>query len=408
MNDITPLVEAYIRSFNEILKRESYKWKAVRHFQNVFSNSILPLAETLREALKHADNLLASNNYYPAKMMELFAMEKPEETLKALNILFDENVLLIPRVNDFLQQIEYVFKSMKNEGFRDWKDRINVQSFQDTHSASVYLTLKDPSKNYIYKWTVFSTAAEKVGYTINAKDKVDKLLEFYSFCDEIKKELLKQKGFIEQYEEILNSLNYVDPQYNLLTQDFVYAIARYLNADTYRKKDKKKPLALHVKSLASKDFFTEEPTIEGHFRGKKGINYIERDEQNRNLGILGEIWAVNFERERLLDKGISFDVRHASLLDGDGLGYDILSVEDDGITPRYIEVKTTMGGAYQPFFFSINEQNRSIQNSSNYYLYRVCNFKSAVSQADVIIIQGALTELQATPVTFKAELKLMN
>lgn len=405
MNNINSLVKAYIRQFDSFFKLESYKWSAVKHFQHVYFNSKLSLVETLKDALKPSDNLLASNNYYPARMIEFFAQDKPSETKEALNILFDESEDLVIRVSAFIDNMENTFHTMKNEGYRDWKYRTNVQSFQDTHAASVYLTLHNPSSNYIYKWSIFKAAAEIMGYSIESKNKIEKLSEFYSFCDKIKKVLLTEKLFISDYETLLMNNGFSDPNYNLLTQDFVYAVARYLNADSYRKKDKKKSLARHTRDIESKDFFPFEPKIEDYFKGKKGVDYTKIDEQNRDLGKAGEIWAVNYEKERLREKEINFEVRHASLLDGDGLGYDILSVEDDGITPRYIEVKTTTGGAYQPFFFSVNELKRSIQEDSHYYLYRICNFKSAVNQADVVIVKGSLAELDALPVSYKAEIK---
>ena len=103
--------------------------------------------------------------------------------------------------------------------------------------------------------------------------------------------------------------------------------------------------------------------------------------------------------------GIKHDVRHASVLDGDGLGYDVLSVEEDGKTPRYIEVKTTTGSVDRPLFFSRRELERSIKDADHFYLYRVCNFKAANKQADVVIIRGSLADLNAIPVTFEISIK---
>ena len=400
MYNFSPVIQAYIRQFDDFFELESYKWKAVKHFQNTYFNSKLPMAESMKQSLKYADNLLASNNYFPARMMEFFALDKEQRTRQALATLFDESQSLVIRVASFLDETEQIFQTMKKEGYRDWKDRNNVQSFQDAHAASVYLTLHNPANNYIYKWSIFKTAAEKLGYTIESKNKVEKLAEFYTFCDSIKEELLKEEGFIEKYQSLLNTLGFSDPNYNMLTQDFVYAVARYLNADAYRKKDKKNSLARRAIPLESEEFSSKEQTIEKEFKGKKNIDYAKQDAKNRNLGRQGEIWAINFEKERLKDLGVTFEVRDAALLDGDGLGYDILSVEDDGVTPRYIEVKTTTGGAYQPFFFSANELNRSVHDAPYYYLYRVCNFKSSVNQADVIIIHGSLNKLNATPVSY--------
>ena len=83
------------------------------------------------------------------------------------------------------------------------------------------------------------------------------------------------------------------------------------------------------------------------------------------------------------------------------MGYDILSVEDDGVTPRYIEVKTTQGDIMDPFIFSNNELQRSMIEREHYYIYRVYNFKRASRQACLLIIHGGLDDLLYTPLTYK-------
>ena len=82
----------------------------------------------------------------------------------------------------------------------------------------------------------------------------------------------------------------------------------------------------------------------------------------------------------------------------------MLSVEDDGLTPRLIEVKTTTGGSDRPLFFSKKELERSIIDAEHFYLYRVYNFKDVKQPADVIIVEGSLDKLNATPITFEVSI----
>ena len=108
------------------------------------------------------------------------------------------------------------------------------------------------------------------------------------------------------------------------------------------------------------------------------INYLEREQNNRNLGFQGEELAIQYERfllnkagkESLADKieWISKDI-------GDGLGFDILSKNFNG-TDKYIEVKTTKLGKEAPFFFSSNEYKFSIEKKSDYHLYRIFDFRN--------------------------------
>jgi hypothetical protein len=83
----------------------------------------------------------------------------------------------------------------------------------------------------------------------------------------------------------------------------------------------------------------------------------------------------------------------------------VLSVENDGITPRYIEVKTTTGSVDSPFYFTKRELERSIKDADHFYLYRLYNFKYKKNEADVSIIKGSLAELNATPTVYEVSIK---
>ena len=67
---------------------------------------------------------------------------------------------------------------------------------------------------------------------------------------------------------------------------------------------------------------------------------------------------------------------HASVDEGDGLGYDIRSFEHDG-RPRFIEVKTTSFGERTPFFVTANEVRFAREQASQFQLYRLFDFRVA-------------------------------
>ena len=107
-------------------------------------------------------------------------------------------------------------------------------------------------------------------------------------------------------------------------------------------------------------------------------NYLEIEARNCSLGRAGEELALRFERVRLTKIGkarLANDIRHVSVLEGDHLGYDILSFEPDG-GKRLIEVKTTRFGVMTPFFASRNEVSVSTARRSEYQLYRLFNFRA--------------------------------
>lgn len=107
-------------------------------------------------------------------------------------------------------------------------------------------------------------------------------------------------------------------------------------------------------------------------------DYLAREAQNRSLGAAGEMFALQFERWRLIQLGagtLADRVEHVSATRGDGLGYDIQSFEENG-DPRYIEVKTTSFGERTPFFISANELSFSRERERQFRLYRLFDFRA--------------------------------
>lgn len=106
------------------------------------------------------------------------------------------------------------------------------------------------------------------------------------------------------------------------------------------------------------------------------VNYLEREQYNRNLGQQGEELAMAYERTLLINAGketLADRIEWVSRDQGDGLGFDILSKNLNG-TDKYIEVKTTKLSKETPFFFTSNELIFSIRNEANFHLYRIYDF----------------------------------
>ncbi len=137
-------------------------------------------------------------------------------------------------------------------------------------------------------------------------------------------------------------------------------------------------------------------------RGRK-IDFVQRDAANRNLGRLGERFAVALERRRLLDFGrddLAKKVEWVSDTSGDGLGYDVLSFDEVDESQRWIEVKTTTMGKYSPFFVTSNEVRCSEAMARQYYLYRLFRFARGPK---LYVLHGALSLLcMLEPVAYKA------
>lgn len=121
---------------------------------------------------------------------------------------------------------------------------------------------------------------------------------------------------------------------------------------------------------------SETPPITRQFSPAKR-NYLEQEARNRALGRAGELFVMEMEVRRLHEAGkkrLSDRVEHVALIQGDGLGYDVLSFEVNG-RERLIEVKTTSFGKLTPFYVSQNELRRSKIDHEFYQLYRLFAFR---------------------------------
>ncbi|MGB0134902.1 DUF3883 domain-containing protein [Dokdonella sp.] len=133
-------------------------------------------------------------------------------------------------------------------------------------------------------------------------------------------------------------------------------------------------------------------------------DYLAQESRNRSLGLAGELFVADVESRRLHAAGkktLSKRVEHVAATKGDGLGYDVLSFEEDG-RERLIEVKTTAFGELTPFFVSRNEIARSEVDAEHYRLYRLFDFRD---RARVFELTGAIAaHCQLDPLTYLARM----
>jgi hypothetical protein len=121
------------------------------------------------------------------------------------------------------------------------------------------------------------------------------------------------------------------------------------------------------------------------------IDFNKLEAENKKRGDYGEKLVVNRERRKLSDLGrddLAHQVRHVSVEDGDGLGYDVLSFTPDG-EKRFLEVKTTVRSEYQPFYVSSNEVDFSDEEPSRFSLVRVFSIHDRPSWYE---LHGSLRE----------------
>ena len=82
-------------------KNEKYKWEAVKWFQDNWDVNAPDFPEMLNRSLEKTSNLLASVNFFPRRMIFLFAKTVPEEVRSMFISLFDESKDVYERINSF-------------------------------------------------------------------------------------------------------------------------------------------------------------------------------------------------------------------------------------------------------------------------------------------------------------------
>lgn len=139
-------------------------------------------------------------------------------------------------------------------------------------------------------------------------------------------------------------------------------------------------------------------------RHYRKVDWDGVNERRTAIGKAGE----NFVYSEEIAKVSSFApdaitrVIHLSEKQGDGFGYDILSLDEEG-KPLFIEVKTTKDGADSPFYMSINELNFFKRHKNkNAYVYRVYHFNEDDSRGDILKISAKelLDNYRFDPISF--------
>ena len=131
------------------------------------------------------------------------------------------------------------------------------------------------------------------------------------------------------------------------------------------------------------------------------INYLEKEQNNRRLGEVGEELVMRYEKWRLIEKGkdsLADKIEWVSKEKGDGTGFDILSKNING-SDRYIEVKTTKLSKETPIYLTKTELSFASLKTKDFFLYRVFNFDAS---PQIFIKNGKYENFcQLKPQTFK-------
>lgn len=211
-------IDWYKRWWKYMVNHESFKWVATEQFQNTFDIKATNLADNLRGSLSKEEELLSGHMNFSKDTLLKNAEYSPEDVRSALAMLFDEDLDLAKRANDFVEQFNMIHEANKKEG----NLKPNATPHQNPHSVSVYLAFAHPALHYIYKetvWLDFKYVTELDYPTLSRF--AHKLVGYDQICNHIREVLIADKELVA-----LHDASYPNDKsdYHLLTQDFIYAI----------------------------------------------------------------------------------------------------------------------------------------------------------------------------------------
>lgn len=385
-------IQEYKLHFNRVNHYEIYKWKAIKCFQDNWEIEASNFHAMLVASFAMTKNLMVSGSYFPLRMLVQYAEHNPNEVRELFRSLYDEEEGLYQRIADFKNGIN----AINNHLFE------NKSSYQDSRAIIVYLTLRYPERYLFYKFKMFKKFSAILELTYKPiAGRIENIGHFNSISELIRHEISLDQELLRLHKNRLSNDCYYDENLYVLTQDFIYAVTMHLEhhsaiptQDVYDSK---------VSNVLSSDLtrFSEQVTFQG-----KVVNFIQNGIENKRLGDLGELWVMEYEREKLRRanrKNLIEKIKHIAKDEGDGTGFDIQSFDSNG-GKMFIEVKTTKGNKNDVFYVTRNELERSILEKGNYYVYRLYNFDEKKGRADLLIIKGELTKLCAFPTIYKINL----
>ncbi len=200
-------------------EHEKYKWEAVKCFQDNWDVNATDFAQMLTSALSKTNNLLASMNNFPSRMIQGFANTAPEEVRGMYIELFDESKDVVNRIINFKDQSSILLEKYGNGA---------GQHYQYENAISTYLWLRYPDKYYIYKFGEIKSVADELGSDLRFKKGAyaDNLRNFYALYDEICSELKKDNELVALLNSQITEDCYPDLELKTLTIDIGFFISR--------------------------------------------------------------------------------------------------------------------------------------------------------------------------------------
>jgi hypothetical protein len=212
-NNSKIMIQNLIERYKEVKRQighsdEIYKYIAVQHFQQNWNINAEDFAGMLKFALSKHLNLIFNLTY---TAINYVAKNKPVETRKLFEFLFDESVDLFERIKTFSDKVDKLIKEIDPK----------LQGMQDERSISIYLTFQFPDKYTFYKDSFYTKFCLLLGEK-KAK-KGEKYIQYLKLIKVFKeKYLVGDEELWQLTNATLPETAWKDENLNILAQDVLY------------------------------------------------------------------------------------------------------------------------------------------------------------------------------------------
>lgn len=208
---------------------EKYKWDVLKQVYEKWDWNSPNKPNMFKDSfdVSGSKNLWESGNFYAIAHTRWMFEKFENETIEIFNNLFDENIALIERIKSFIDFYDEKLPEL-NQLVPD--KTISNHYHGDLRAIALYLTLEYPEKYFLFKFNMVKDFCIKTGIHKIKKGKKENLEKYIAISNQVLEFMQEDEEFLKEYRLFTNKENhYSDEHLHLLTQDFIYTVARYFD-----------------------------------------------------------------------------------------------------------------------------------------------------------------------------------
>ena len=210
-------LDIYFEQFPMRWDQEKYLWKSVQTFQKRWDPDASDFSGMIYEATSDADYLMNSTYYSPRDMIVELARHKPSYVISMFKRLFDENIDVSVRAEQFFKDADNIRTEFKGKYLN--------RNYQTMNAVSTYLWLMYPNKYYFYKYSVAQAVSSKTGLSYDAgSTEAEKMISQFKIMDKISAALRSDPRSRKILDPRLDETLYYDDQLHCMAMDFAFFI----------------------------------------------------------------------------------------------------------------------------------------------------------------------------------------